>query len=211
MFGGAKPPIMHKQKINRFLRSLVTIPMFAIVMPVYGVIPLSTPTVVPIETISAVEVPVITTQELETRKKRAEAIDAFFASRNAPLEGYGMKFVEEAEKNDIDWRLLAAISIIESNGGKQACKKANNSVLGYGSCKMDFTSIDQSIELVSRKIGGESKYYHKDMTTDQILRKYNSVIHNYPDKVKIVMERIGKINYPEKATEVPKKIDNSKI
>ncbi len=181
---------MHKQKINRFLRSLVTVPMFAIVMPVYGVMPLSIPTVAPIQTISAVEVPVITTQEIETRKKRAEAIDAFFASRNAPLEGYGMKFVEEAEKNDLDWRLLAAISVIESNAGKQACKKADNSVLGYGSCKMDFTSIDHSIELVSRRIGGDSKYYHKDMTIPEILRKYNSVIPTYVQKVTGVMKMI---------------------
>jgi len=191
MFGGAQPSIMNKQKITRFLQSFVAIPMFAVTTPLVGVTPLPSPIVAPSVNISAIEVPVITTQEIEIRKKRALAIDEFFASRNAPLEGYGMKFVEEAEKNDIDWRLLAAISVIESNAGKQACKKADNSVLGYGSCKIDFKSIDHSIEVVSMKISGnDSRYYHNEMTTPQILRKYNSVIPTYVQKVTKVMKMI---------------------
>lgn len=182
---------MNKQKIRQFLQSVVAIPMLAITTPLVGVSSLPSPTVTLSQNIQAIEVPVITTQEAEIRKERAEKIDAFFAARNAPLEGYGMKFVEEAEKNDIDWRLLAAISVIESNGGKQACKKADNSVLGYGSCKMDFKSIDHSIEVVSMKISGtDSRHYHKDMTIAQILKKYNSVIPTYFQKVTKVMKMI---------------------
>ena len=182
---------MNKQKITRFLQSFVAIPMFAVTTPLSSVTPLPSPTVATTINIPAIEVPVITTQEMEIRKKHAEAIDTFFASRNSPLEGYGMKFVEEAEKNDIDWRLLASISVIESNAGKQACKKADNSVLGYGSCKIDFKSIDHSIEVVSMKISGnDSRYYHDKMTTPQILRKYNSVIPTYVQKVTKVMKMI---------------------
>lgn len=182
---------MNKHKIRQYLQSIVAIPMFAVATPLIGVSPLPSPAIVISQNTPAAEVSVITTQEAETSKKRAEAIDAFFASRNSPLEGYGMKFVEEAEKNDIDWRLLAAISVIESNAGKQACKKADNSVLGFGSCKMDFKSIDHSIEVVSMKISGnDSKYYHKEMTTPQILKKYNSVIPTYVQKVTKVMKMI---------------------
>lgn len=172
------------------MQSVVAIPMLAVATPLVGVSPIASPTVVISENITT-EAPVITTQEAEDRKARAEKIDAFFASRNAPLEGYGMKFVEEADKHDIDWRLLAAISVIESNAGKQACKKVENSVLGYGSCKMSFKSIDESIEIVSMKISGNtSSYYHEDMTTPQILRKYNSVIPTYVQKVTKVMKMI---------------------
>ncbi len=189
MFGGAQLLIMNKHKITRFLQSVVAIPMLAITTPMLGVTAIPSPTVVLSQ--NAVESQVITTPEDKIRKERADAIDKFFASRGAPLEGYGMKFVEEAEEHDIDWRLLAAISIIESNGGKQACKKADNSVLGYGSCKMSFKSIDESIELVSMKISGNnSNYYHDQMTTPQILRKYNSVIPTYVQKVTKVMKMI---------------------
>ena len=190
-FEGAKPSIMNKHKIKQFLQSVVAIPMLAVATPLVGVSPIPAPTVLISQNTPATETSVITAQEVEVRKKRAEAIDKFFASRGAPLEGYGMKFVEEAEKNDIDWRLLAAISVIEPNAGQQACKKADNSVLGYGSCKMDFKSIDHSIEVVSMKISGnDSRYYHTEMTTPQILRKYNSVIPTYVQKVTKVMKMI---------------------
>ena len=74
---------------------------------------------------------VIITQEEVDRKDKADAIDAYFAKNDAPLEGYGMKFVLEAEKNVIDWRLLPAIAMRESTGGKHACKSVKNSVFGY--------------------------------------------------------------------------------
>ncbi len=179
---------MNIKKTKEFLRSVVALPLFAI-MPMTGVV--GTTASVAINNISSViESSVITTPEDEIRKSHAKAIDDFFAKRNAPLEGYGMKLVLEAEKNDLPWNLLAAISIIESSGGIQACKKARNSVFGYGSCKMDFKSIDESIEIVSRRLGGDSKYYHSEMTVPQILKKYNSVIPNYTYKVTTVMSMI---------------------
>ncbi len=181
---------MNKKTILKFLQSFVVIPMFAITIPLVGVVPIPSLTVVLSQSNVTTSAP-ITTEADKVRKERAAAIDKFFASRNAPLEGYGMKFVQEAEKNDIDWRLLAAISVIESNAGKEACKKVDNSVLGYGSCKIDFKSIDHSIEVVSMKIGGTgSKYYHDKMTIPQILKKYNSVIPTYLQKVTKVMKMI---------------------
>lgn len=141
---------------------------------------------------SAISIPAITTQEQEIRKERAQAIDTFLEKRKSSLAGYGMKFVEEAEKNGIDYRLLVSISGRESSFAKdgQVCKGAKNSVFGYGSCKINFKSIDESIEVVSRKIGGESKHYHSEMTTYQILRKYNTVIPNYPNEVIRIMKMI---------------------
>ncbi len=164
--------------------------MLAISTPMLGVTSIPSPSVI-LSQNNVVESSPITTDGDKIRKERAAAIDKFFASRNAPLEGYGMKFVQEAEKNDLDWRLLAAISVIESNAGKEACKKVDNSVLGYGSCKIDFKSIDHSIEVVSMKIGGTgSRYYHDKMTIPQILKKYNSVIPTYLQKVTKVMKMI---------------------
>ena len=104
-----------------------------------------------------------------------------------------MKFVLEAEKNDIDWRLLPAIAMRESTGGKQACKKADNSVFGYGSCKISFKSIDDSIEVVAKSLGGNNPNtarHYDGKTTVQILKKYNSVIPSYTKQVVKLMNMI---------------------
>ena len=133
--------------------------------------------------------------ELEAgRKEKAEAIDAYFAKYDTPLAGHGMKFVIEAEKNDIDWRLLPAIAMRESTGGIHACKRVSNSVFGYGSCKMSFNSIDDSIEIVAHSLGGNNPStarHYDNKTTLGILRKYNSVIPSYPKQVTKIMKKIS--------------------
>lgn len=140
---------------------------------------------------------VITTQEKEDLKERAKKVDAFFASYDAPLEGYGMKFVVEAQKYDLDWRLLPAIAMRETTGGKQACKnpKAPNNNFGWSSCKRGFESVDQSIEHISKTLSGNNenaKYYKEGMTTDQILKKYNpdSIVPGYSKQVIRIMKMI---------------------
>lgn len=185
---------MNKQKINKLIQSLITIPMLSIVIP-FNVVTLTPTSIASTLNQTTDSTQVIITPEDEARNTKAEEIDSFFASYNSPLEGYGMKFVLEAEKNDIDYRLLPAIAMRESTGGKQACKKVSNSVFGYGSCKISFNSIDESIEIVSASLGGNgsdlSKHHYDGKTTLQILRKYNSVIKNYPNQVVKIMNMIS--------------------
>ena len=183
---------MKKQKIIRYLQSVIAIPIMAIAVPLTGVS--SIPSVAAINNSPTKENSVIITQEEVARKEKAEFIDNFFASHNAPLEGHGMKFVLEAEKNDLDWRLLPAIAMRESTGGIYACKKVSNSVFGYGSCKIDFKSIDESIEIVAQSLGGNNPNtadHYDGKTTTQILKKYNSVIRNYSKQVIEIMKEIN--------------------
>ena len=166
--------------------------MLAIAVPLSG-IP-SIPSITALNNTITSENSVITTQEEVARKEKAGLIDAYFKEHDAPLEGYGMKFVVEAEENDIDWRLLPAIAMRESTGGKQACKRVPNSVFGWGSCKISFESIEQSIEVVAKNLGGNNPntdHHYEGKTTKQILRKYNSVIPNYPAEVMRIMEDIS--------------------
>lgn len=135
-------------------------------------------------------------------KTRAEAIDAFFEGRGAPLAGYGMKMVLEADKNDLDWRLIPAISTIESNAGKQACKKVTHSFLGWGSCKINFESKEKAIEIVAWNLGGNNPRtarYYKGKTTEEILRRYNppEIVADYNARVLKVMSMIGTENLGE--------------
>ena len=190
---GSLPLTMNKQKIIRYLQSIVAIPMMAIVMPLTGIqnIPDTTTPNAKIEVSDSV----ITTQEKEDFKVKADAIDSFLESRGSVLAGYGAKFVEEANNNDIDWRLLVSIAGRETTFGRSMCKnsKASNNPFGWGSCKIGFKSIDDSIEKVSASLGGNSEataHHYTDKTTTQILRKYNSVIPNYPKEVVRIMKLI---------------------
>lgn len=183
---------MNKKYITKFLQSFVAIPMMAIGAPLTGITPIA-PQAVVLSQNSVDQSSAITAQEAAIHKDHVAKLDAYLASYNSPLAGYGEKFVTEAEKNDIDWRLLVAISGLESTFGKNPCQKVNNSFLGYGSCRMSFSSVDDAIEKVSASLGGNNKntaHHYDGKTTAQILRKYNSVIPSYPKQAMKLMKAI---------------------
>ncbi len=132
----------------------------------------------------------------DSRAKKAQAIDVYFKKYDMPLNGTGMKMVLEAEKNDIDWRLLPAIAVRESTGGKFACKKVTNSFFGWGSCKINFKSTEEAIEIVAKNLGGNNPntdHYYAGKTVKEILQKYNppSIVPNYAPQVMKIMDNIG--------------------
>ena len=134
--------------------------------------------------------------EALTKEARAEAVDAYFQKYNMPLLGTGITMVEEAEKNGLDWRLVAAIAVRESTGGKYACKRAENNPFGWGSCKIDFESNEHAIATVAKNLGGNNPntaYHYGNKDTRQILQAYNppSVVPRYADQVIAIMNDIG--------------------
>lgn len=126
-----------------------------------------------------------------TAREQARKIDAYYAKRGMPLEGYGEKMILEAEKNNLDWRLLPAIAIKESTGGKFAC---GYNPFGWGSCKIKFGSWNDAIETVARNLGGNNPNtaaYYKDKTTEEKLHSYNnSVVPTYTAEIMKFMELI---------------------
>ncbi|OGI76760.1 hypothetical protein A3B85_02455 [Candidatus Nomurabacteria bacterium RIFCSPHIGHO2_02_FULL_37_13] len=132
----------------------------------------------------------------QTLKAEADTIDAYFQARNMPLRGMGMKMAEEADKNSLDWRLLPAIAVRESTGGKFDCKKVTFNPFGWGSCKIGFKSNEEAIEIVAKNLGGnnpKTAHYYGDKTTKQILRAYNppSIVPRYAEQVISIMNAIG--------------------
>lgn len=130
---------------------------------------------------------------------KADAIDAYFAKYDMPMEGTGMKMVIEAKKNDIDWRLLPAIAVRESTGGKYSCKKVTYSSFGWGSCKINFESHNKAIEIVALNLGGNNPntdQHYEDKSVKEILQAYNppSVVKYYADQVMKIMDNIGPEN-----------------
>ena len=121
--------------------------------------------------------------------ERVLRTDRYFAERSMPLEGYGAKFVEAADKCDLDWRLLPAIAVRESSGGKQAC---GNNPFGWSSCRADFESVEKAIEIVGANLCGfnpRTEIYYKNKTTYERLWSYNGIVNqNYPDEVLKIMD-----------------------
>ncbi len=137
---------------------------------------------------------VIEKSKQEVRKERSEAINKYFKDHEAPLEGKGLQFVLVAEKYGLDWRLLPAIAMRESTGGKFACK---NNPFGWGSCRLSgFKSYDEAIETVGRHLGGGAKstaHYYAGKTTEEKLYHYNDAVEpGYKAQVLAIMDSVEK-------------------
>ena len=124
-------------------------------------------------------------------EEHAKKIDAYFAERDMPLEGHGAKMVSEAEKNNLDWRLLPAIAVKESTGGRFAC---GHNPFGWGSCRINnFKTWDHAIEVVARNLGGNNpvtREYYKGTTKEKLYSYNGSVIPAYTAEVMKFMELI---------------------
>jgi len=200
---------MNKNNLIRFAQSLVLLPFVAATPVPLGSMVLNTAkdTVQTVfiqkENIEAGRIIALNqaldqqAKDLEAKKAKADAIDGYFESHDMPLSGTGMKMVIEAEKNGIDWRLMPAIAVRESSGGKSDCIKVENNPFGWGSCKIGFESIEKAIETVALNLGGNNpntEKHYDNKTTKQILRAYNppSIVPHYAEQVISIMNDIGK-------------------
>lgn len=203
VFDGAKSSVMTLHKLAKPLQLFAVLPILTA-----NVIPVDVPVLLT-DTENASIVVVSPNEEngplfgktLDNQQadleEKAKKIDQYFADRNLPLAGYGKKFVEEAEKNDLPWNLLPSIAMIESTGYKFACKKAagKNNGFGWGSCKIAFESVDEAIETVAHHLGGnhpKTARYYKDKDIVEILNTYNppKVRPDYVPLVTKVMKNI---------------------
>ncbi len=98
---------------------------------------------------------------------RVKTLKAFLETRDSPLTPYAGKLVETADANNIDWKLLVAISGVESTFGKNI---PYNSYNGwgwgiYGDQTKRFTSWNEAIETISQGLG---ENYVKRLGTDDV-------------------------------------------
>jgi hypothetical protein len=204
---GAKPLNMKNKNLIRFAESFILLPVMTVTMS-SGTVPrdyVSTTAQAPqvvlsqksnIEALNLFSFNQEIDKEAQILEIKARAIDTYFKEHDMPLHGTGMKMVIEAEKNDLDWRLLPAIAVRESTGGRFKCKKVENSFFGWGSCKIGFKSTNEAIEIVARNIGGnnpKTAHHYEGKDTKEILQKYNppSIVPRYAQQVMSIMEDIG--------------------
>jgi hypothetical protein len=186
---------MKNNNLIRFVQSLVLLPAMTIGINQAVLVPqLNISTNGTIALNQALDSAVVL--KAKTLQAEADAIDAYFHAHGMPLEGLGMKMATEADNNDLDWRLLPAISVRESTGGKDTCDKVKFNPFGWGSCKIGFKSYDEAIEIVAKNLGGNNPNTAKaydNKTVTQILHAYNppSIVPRYAQQVMKIMSDIG--------------------
>ncbi len=104
---------------------------------------------------------------------RSRVIEAFFEGYKSQLTIYSKTFIEVADKYQLDYRLLPAIAMQESNGGRKIPKDSNNPFgFGiYGSTLVKFSSWEEGIETVGKALR-ENYLNHGLHTPEQIMAKY---------------------------------------
>jgi hypothetical protein len=119
---------------------------------------------------------------------RTIRLQKFFAKLHCPVQYLAEDFVRAADDNQLDWRLLPSISVIESGGGKAY---RNNNIFGWANGLEPFPSIRAAINHVAFKLGKSPLYQNRDIPSK--LRIYNPEVEDYPTEVMTVMNRISPV------------------
>lgn len=113
-------------------------------------------------------------EEIHAQDARVEAVRQFLALHKSPLEPYAEQIIDAADRYDIDYRLIPAIAMQESN----LCKKiivsnAENNCWGYGihgKNRWSFDNYGEGIEIVSKAL---AKYKESGLVTpEEIMSRY---------------------------------------
>jgi hypothetical protein len=116
---------------------------------------------------------------------RLDAVRGFFEKAGCPAKDYSQAFLDAADDNGLDWRLLPSLSYIESTGGKMA---PHNNIFGWDNGRSKFSSPTAAIWGVARQLGQSKMYRHRSV--NQLLALYNPN-PGYAAKVKGVMQQIA--------------------
>jgi len=119
---------------------------------------------------------------------REVVLKNYLSSHNSPLAEYAGVFIAYADKYEIDWRLVPAISGVESTFGKRIPFNSYNAY-GWANGKYAFTSWEDSIEVVTKAL--REKYYDKGTPDiNSIARRYAPPSSTWAGNVKFFERKI---------------------
>lgn len=101
------------------------------------------------------------TFQISTKLERIRILKAYLSEKNSPFSDSAKTFIEEAEKNDLDWKLVVSIAGNESAFGRLIPPNSNNGWGWgvYGNHVIYFASWDEAIKVISREL--KSRYVLK--------------------------------------------------
>lgn len=123
---------------------------------------------------------------------RAARLAAFLRSHNSPLALEASYFVSEADRLGLDWKLVAAISGVESTFGKRIPKNSYN---GWGwaiytgqSDGRHFANWKEGITVVSE--GLKYRYFDKGAKTIEQMGRIYAASPMWSSKVRFFLQKI---------------------
>jgi hypothetical protein len=116
---------------------------------------------------------------------RCRTLQSFFSGRGSPLENVAAVFIATADQHQLDWRLLPAIAMVESGGGRYGRR---NNVFGWNSGRTRFETVAAGIEFVASRLAHSPIY--RGRTSRGILAAYNPSRQKYPPRVIRFMEML---------------------
>lgn len=125
------------------------------------------------------------TDNPSAKDSRRMRIRSFFRKRLCPMEKYAADLVAAADANNLDWRLLPSLALVESSGGKAYM---NNNVFGWDSCNRKFPSVRAGIHIVADRLANSP--YYRGKSLDAKLQTYNQN-PRYAATVKRVMSQLA--------------------
>jgi hypothetical protein len=133
-------------------------------------------------------------QSKETRRKAA-LLANYLSYYNSPLAQHAQDFVETADKYELDWKLLPAISGVESTFAKKYIKGTHNA-WGWGGGRIEFTTWNEAIDEIASKM--KSNYIDKwdADSIEEIGRIYAPPSPSWARNVRFFMrdiDRFGKV------------------
>jgi len=111
---------------------------------------------------------VVTENPPVVRDNRYDRLESFFQSFGCPTPHYVNEYVGAADSYAIDYRLLPAISVLESTCG--IYQRLNNR-WGWDSARKGFSSFRSGLQYIARQLS-EGRFY-KDKSLDEKVRMYN--------------------------------------
>lgn len=108
-------------------------------------------------------------------ESKEEIVRQFFAKYNSPLEPYAGDIIIASERYDLDYRLLPAIAMQESNLCRRVIKDSHN-CWGwgiYGTKVTKFNNYPEAIETISKGLADKYKERHGLITPHEIGKMYN--------------------------------------
>jgi hypothetical protein len=123
--------------------------------------------------------------------QRVIILTDYLVSKNSPLAEHADLFIKYADENNIDWRLVPAISGVESSFGIHIPANSYNAY-GWANGEYNFKSWEDSIQVVSKALN--EKYYNKGATNiNRIAKRYAPPSSTWAGKVKFFMKKIDPI------------------
>lgn len=129
---------------------------------------------------------------LQEKNLKIKTIAKFLKNNESPLEQYAETLINEAEKNQLDWRLVTAITGVESSFGKAIPQNSYNAY-GWNNGDFYFNSWEEGISIVSKTLN--EKYRQNWGAEDPYqIGHFYAASPTWANRVVYFMEKIEKFS-----------------